>query len=364
VAQNSDPDSGLAVNVSIAPDFDAVNIENLITLTFSSLNERPVVNYEITNNRSTGTARFLIETFIRSENQGLILRSSQNPNTVFEMEAKEVLRFSNLDIIRGTIPGQSGDVKFDFVLTNRGRQLLSRLNEGAVADEDRFYVDVRILPENDYKAEPVASASAEIETSVPEAYLEIRGHGPTLDALSTIEAGSRLPPLRWVAPENQQYRLIVAVDEGGSNGAERVIENRFNREFDPRSVTDPQENILIDVVIGETEFDLPGAITQLIVPGNDYVWQVGAEIATLKQNIQIKSDIWRFSIPEADTVNEELIAILSEMLGEDKVDDMVDQGYELEQVELGGEVYSAEEAVVILREMLLKIRNRRATIGE
>ncbi|PWN05335.1 hypothetical protein [Rhodohalobacter mucosus] len=363
-AQNSDPDSGLSVNVSIAPDFDAVNIENLITLTFSSLNEKPVVNYEIANNRSSGTARFLIETFIRSENEGLILRSSQNPNTVFEMDAGEILRFSNLDIIRGTIPGQSGDVKFDFVLTNRGRQLLSRLNEGAVVDEDRFYVDVRILPEDDYQAEPVASSSAEIETSVPDVYLEIRGHGPTLNALSALESTDNLPSLRWVAPQNQRYRLILASVDESSGAAENVLENRFRSEFNPRSVTDLRENILLDVLVDETEFQVPGAIEQQLVPGNDYVWQVGAEIATLKQTMQVKSDVWRFTIPEPDTVNEELISILSEILGEDKVDDMVNQGYELQQVELGGEVYSAEEAVVILREMLQKIRNRRATIGE
>lgn len=364
MAQNSDPDSGLTVNVSIASDFDAVNIENLITLTFSSLNEKPVVNYEIANNRSSGTARFLIETFIRSENEGLILRSSQNPNTVFEMEAGEVLRFSNLDIISGNIPGQTGDIKFDFVLTNRGRQLLSRLNEGAVADEDRFYVDVTILHEDDDQAEPAASASAEVETSVPEAYLEIRGHRPTLDDLAALEPDSELPPLRWVAPQNQRYRLIVAMPVEGPGSAEKVLENRFNREFNPRFVTDPQENVLLDVLVDETGFTVPGAITQQLVPGNDYVWQVGAVIATLKQNMQVKSDIWRFSIPEADTVHEELISILSEILGEDKVDEMVEQGYELQQIELGGEVYTAEEAVVILREMLQKIRNRRATIGE
>jgi hypothetical protein len=363
MAQNSDPDSGLNVNVSIAPDFDAVNIENLITLTFSSLNEQPVVNYEITNSRPSGTSRFLIETFIRSENEGLILRSSQNPNTVFEMQAGEVLRFSNLDIIRGTIPGQSPVVKFDFVLTNRGRQLLSSLNKGAVADRDRFYVDVRILPEDDYHGVPVASASAEIETTVPEAYLEIRGHQPTLNALSSLEPDSRLPVLRWNAPPNQRYRLVLAGSEGGSGNAERVLQNRFDKEFDPQSVTDPQENVLLDVLVDETEFAIPGAITQLLLPGNDYVWQVGTEIATIKQTMQVKSDIWRFSIPEADTINEEIISILSEILGEDKVDEMVDQGYELQQIELGGEVYSAEDAVVVLREMLQKIRNRRATIG-
>ena len=334
MAQNSDPDSGLNVEVSIAPDFDAVNIENLITLTFSNLNEKPVVNYEITNSRTSGTARFLMDTFIRSENEGLILRSSQNPNTVFEMQAGEVLRFSNLDIIRGTIPGQSPNVKFDFVLTNRGRQLLSRLNEGAVTDEDRFYVDVRILPENDYQAEPVASSSAEIETSVPDVYLEIGGHRATLNALANLEPNSTLPPLRWVAPQNQRYRLVLAEVGGSSANAERVLQNRFNREFNPQSVTDPRENVLLDIMLDETEFAVPGAIAQLFVPGNDYVWQVGAEIATMKQNMQVKSDIWRFSIPEPDTVNEELISILSEMLGEDKVDEMVNQGYELQQVEL------------------------------
>ena len=363
MAQNAGPDRGLEVNVSMSPEFDAVNIENLITLTFTSVNDVPAVTYEITHTGLSGPTRFLMETLLRSESEGLILRSTQNPATLFEMEPGEVLRFNNLDIIRGTIPGQSENIKFDFVLTNRGRQLLSKLNKGAVADEDRFYVDVRILPENNEFSEPIAAAGADIETNVPYEFLDIEPHQPTLDSLSTLEPESNIPVLRWQAPENQSYRLIVARVEPVSGSGERILENRFEQEFNPLSVTEPQEGILLDVVVNDTEFTVPEAITPLFVPGGEYVWQVGTEITTLKKNLSIRSDIWRFSIPEIDLLNREIISILSEILGEDKVEEMIEQGYELEQIELGGEVYSAEEAVVILREMLQKIRNRRATIG-
>jgi hypothetical protein len=363
LAQDTDPDGGLVAHVTIAPEFDAVNIENLITLTFSSRNEAPAVIYEISNTNSSGSARFLIETLITSESTGLMLRATQNPNTHLQIGAGETIRFSNLDIIRGTIPGQTEQIKFDFVLTNSGRNLISMLNNGVVTDDDRFNVEVRLTPESGNE-QPGAVTVASIETSIPAEYRRIEADEQTVAELSELVPGEPLPVFRWTGPANRQYRLIITEAGEESGSVTGRLENRFNREFNPESVTDPGESILLDVVVNGTEFTIPAVIQQNVVPGSSYAWQVETEIITLRQTLNVKSDIRQFTVPEPDDVNSELIALLSELIGEEKVEQMVNEGYELQQIELGDEVYTAEEAVEILRDMLQKIRNRRATIGE
>lgn len=376
MGQESDPNGGLTVNIQPSPEFDAVNLENLITLTFSSQNEQPVLNFEIINNDGIGSASFLMNTHIRSENSGLILESRQNPESYFRIEAGDTLRFSNLDMIRGSLPGQSESIKFDFTLTNRGRNLLSNLYNGAIADDDQYLIDVQLVSVQNSDSDSdsdsdsgsdrslASSSTALIESELPEFYTRISADPQALDALSQLNLDEEQPVFRWVAPSDLRYRLIVADNNDVSGDITETLNGRFSMDFDPELAFNPDGSIIMDIFVEGTEFVMPAVLAAILEPGSEYAWQVSAEVVTLRQKLNIKSEIWTFEVFKEDEVNEQLIALLSELLGEDKVDQMIEDGYELQQIELGGEVYNAGEAVEILREMLQKIRNRRATIGE
>jgi hypothetical protein len=360
VQSQPDPDRALELNVRVAPEFEAVNLENLITLTFSNQNNRPVLFYEISNPEGSGDVEFLMETRIVSEMLGTILESTQNPNTRLLIRDGQTMRFTNIDIIWGTISGQAVRPRFDFRLTSEGRNLLNKLNSGAVPDADIFSVEVSLLRAGNSAAELVSSET-ELETNIPRLYQTI-GPDPSNQAfLRDLDLDEQVPEFRWSGPDSQRYRLIVVKADSRQQAGNRLY-SRFAEAFNPDRFHEPGDNIILDVVTGNRTFVAGNDLSSVFEPGSQYYWQVGTTITTVRSEREVRSDVWEFTTK--DVIIEELITLLSFLLGEERVQQMIQEGYVLDQIELGGETYTAEEAVEVLREMRRKIENRRATIGE
>lgn len=358
-----DPDGGLELQVRLAPEFEAVNLENLITLTFSNQNNRPVLHYEISNPEGTGVVEFLMDTRIMSERLGTLLESTQNPSTRLRIGDGQTMRFTNIDIIWGTISGQAARPRFDFTLTSEGRNLLNKLNSGAVPDADVFYVDVQLRKAGDTagSSELLVASELELETDIPRSYQAIDADPVNQAFLENLNLDEEIPEFRWAGPENQRYRLIVVSGTGSEEAAGR-LNSRFAQSFDPSRFHEPEQEILLDVMTGNRFFVADNDLAGIFEPGSGYYWQVATTVTTVRSEREIRSDVWSFST--MDPVMDELISLLSFLLGEERVQQMIEDGYELDVIELGGVTYTAEEAVPVLREMQRRIQNRRATIGE
>jgi len=360
VQSQPDPDRALELNVQLAPEFEAVNLENLITLTFNNQHNRPVLLYEISNPEGAGDVEFLMDTRIVSEVLGTIIESTQNPSTRLVIRDGQTMRFSNIDVIWGTISGQSVRPRFDFRLTSKGRDLLNQLQSGAVPDADIFSVEL-VLKDADNHSAKLSSIETELETGIPRLFRTIGPVSSNQAFLRNIDLENQVPEFRWSGPERHRYRLIV-VEANGRQQAEARLSRRFAQPYNQNRFHEPGENIILDVMTANRVFAAGDNLRSVFEPGSQYYWQVGTTITTVRSQRDIRSNVWDFTTKEAST--NELIALLTFMIGEERVQQMVNEGYVLDRIELGDEIYSAEEAVNVLREMRNKIENRRATIGE
>lgn len=350
----------ISIDLQFNDEFSAENLVDLITLTFNSSYQIPVMFYEIENRLNEQTQELFTEITVRSENIGDLLTSRQDINTGLRIAAGETIRFSNLDIIRGAVPGVAGQSKFDFSLSSEARDILSALRDGAVIGDDLFTVEMKLFDENNPE-EAIVMNSINFETRLSEEEISIRSDDVAISRLSNIDLRAENPSFQWGGLENQSYRLVI-VAAGEEANAEQLLANRFNKEYSPDNIRDLSENVYLDVLTRGNTFELPEALINALEQGKDYAWQVQSNVRTTSDTVQVKSDIWQFSTNKV--LDDELIDLLTTFFGRTKVQQMLDDGLQLHRIELEGQVYNAEEAIEVLREMKQKINNNRAKIGD
>jgi hypothetical protein len=357
----ADPERGIMIDLEFAPEFQASGLANLITLTFNSSDQTPVLLYTLTNASEADIEQFYLEVAVKSENTGDLLLSRQNSNYGIRIPAGASISFTNLDIIRGTVPGVQGQSKFDFSLTSDARNMLAALRAGAPVDDDRFVVDVKVFKSDGSGERYLSSGSVEFETTLSPDEIAITPAPESNNRLSNIDLRNEKPMFEWHGLEHLTYRLvIVSTDE--ERNVEEDLNRRFSRQYSPSNVRDLSENVYLDILIRGNVFELPEDLADVLEQGRCYAWQVRSSVRTTHGSVEVASDIWHFSTNKV--LDDELIDLLSALFGHERVQRMVDNGLQLHKIELEGKVYAAHEAVEVLREMKQKINNNRATIGE
>lgn len=350
----------VTIDLQFNDEFEAENLVDLITLTFNSSTQSPVIFFEIENRGNEQTEELFAEIIVRSKNMGDLLTSRQSLNNGFVIPPGESIEFSNLDMIRGVIPGVSEGVRFDFSLSSKARDILSALRDGAVIGDDLFEVEVKLFSESNAQ-NYLASNLAEFETVLSQDQISIRPDDDANERLSNIDLRAEKPSFEWQGRQNQTYRLVVVA--GGENvDSGTLLNNRFNKEFSPNSTRDLSENVYLDIIVRGNSFELPDGLINSLEQGKDYAWQVQSDVRTTRDTVQVRSDIWTFSTNRV--LDDELIDLLTTFFGRDRVQQMLNEGLQLHRIELEGQVYNAEEAIEVLREMRQKINNNRAKIGD
>jgi hypothetical protein len=354
--------SEVVIELEFAADFDKANLEDLITLTFNSRTQAPVMFYQIENQSQEVIDRLYAEIHVRSESFGSLLVSKQRSELGVTIPAGESIRFSNLDIIGGTVPGTGTNSKFDFELTDQGRNILSAIRNGALIGDDRYIVEVKLYKGRvpDDGAGYLSSNSIDFETRLSAEEINIRTDNEANSRLSNIDLRSETPTFQWGGLSSQVYRLVVVGEREGID-VEQSLNSRFNREHSSDNIRDTSENVYLDILTRGNVFELPESLVNSLEQGRNYAWQVRSNIRTTHGSIPVESDIWRFSTNKV--LDDELIDLLSSLFGRERVERMVNEGLQLHSIELDGEVYTAEEALVVLREMKQKIINNNAKVG-
>lgn len=356
--KNIDP-----VRLTVEADFDQAFLADLFTFTMSSVSGQPLFYYTL-QNQTDSPQQVKLRTSVSSDNHGRLVSAAQNGSTPITIPAGETIRFTNLDIINKTVPGTDENIYFNFTLNSSGRNLYTRLLQGAIPGNDRFVVETIIRD-----AESGAAVSGafeghtlELPTRIPEDALQIGVEDTTavgIDRQSVVLNGST-PRFSWTGMENIPYRLVVAKVTRG-NDASRLIESRFSQPFTERSNRDLQNNIVLDVQVTGNEYSVPQALSGNIGPGYEYIWQVRGMLPTTDGSVEISSDLRSFTT--GISVEQELYQLLVHFFGEDRVSQMINEGMELHRLELDGVTYSAKEAVEYLNQIKDKIEENRAAVG-
>lgn len=363
LSASTDRDSDVRINVTFSETFDSQNLAALITHPFSRTVEEPIVIYEIENNTDQNYSQLFLEIVVESNAYGRLITSTQNSSSGIEIEAGSKIQFTNLDIVAESVPGVTGLAKFDFELGSEARNLLNLLNGGAPVGDDRYTVKATVYSFDAIVNERtmLAESITEYVTSLQRDRLTINTNRESVERLSNIDLREERPAFQWDGLENQVFRLVVVQDRDGID-VEQSLNQRFNQPFAADQIRDVSQNVYLDVLTRGNQFELPNNLVNTLEQGKNYAWQVRSNVRTTTSSFEVASEIWRFSTNRV--LDTELIDLLSRLMGRAKVQQLLDSGLQLHRIELDGEVYTAEEAVVLLREMTNKINNNKARVGE
>ncbi len=363
LSASTDRDNDIRINVTLSDTFDSQNLAGLITHPFNREVGEPIVIFEIENDTDQNYSQLFLEIIVESDAYGRLITSTQNSSNGIEVEAGSRIQFSNLDIVAESVPGVSGSAKFDFEMGSEARDLLNLLNRGALVGDDRYTVKATIytLNESGNARNLHAESSVEYVTSLQREQLTINPNRESVERLSNIDLREERPAFEWDGLENQVFRLVVVEDRDGID-VEQSLNQRFSQSFVADEIRDIAQNVYLDVLTRGNQFELPENLVNALEQGKNYAWQVRSNVRTTTSSIEVASEIWRFSTNRV--LDTELIDLLSRLMGRAKVQQLLDRGLQLHRIELDGEVYTAEEAVVLLREMTNKINNNKARVGE
>ncbi len=347
---------------SIEKNLEQEHLAKLLNLNTRNTLNSPVIFYSIQNINADSDRQVFLEVQVTSEHYGELYKSVQNKNTPLTIAAGDSVRFSDLDIINGNVPGIEGEPKFDFVLSSNGRTVLSRINQGAALDDHTYTIEASLLAKTDDADETtkIAADSTIFETSLQKEKLTISVDEEANDKLSNINFSRDTPVFSWDGRDDLTYRLVVVRKHKDVDHVE-VLNNRFNTPFAENNIHDPENYVYLDVNYQGNNFSLPDEYRDLIDPGHYYVWQVRGNYPTITSEIEISTDTASFITGKS--IEGELMELLTIFLGRETVEQKVRDGVQFHTLNINGIEHTAHEAVEYLRNLKSKIDKRQATIG-
>lgn len=316
-------------------------------LTFTEDGDVSVQQYRLLNSGSSAVDLYL--SFQIMSNDGrLLIEGKQDQNRPFTIPAESSSEFSNLDLARGVMPGAEGESAFSYSLTDEGLRLLRELRGGSVPSGKEFIVETTIVTA--YGDQSVARSS--FEAGHPSDWFRIIPDEEANSRLSNIDIRSERPLFSWNAPTGHTYELKVVMSNPDEDPVALLAgSGELNRD-----------RLVMRTEVDGTRFVVPDNELQNFRQGRDYAWQVSTMVQTTNGEIEVKSAVREFTLN--NYLEDEILELLVKLMGEQRVQRMLDNGMQLRTITLDGVEYRAEEAVELLREMVQKINRNRAAIGE
>lgn len=347
---------------TIEKTLEQEQLSDLLNLNSSNKLNQPLIFYTIQNNTTDNDKQVVMDIHISSDVYGELYRTTQSRNTPINVAAGDSIRFSDLDIINGNVPGIDGSPQFDFVLSSSGRTIISRLYRGAAIDDHSYKIQATLsaVSVDSVEAKKIAEDSTNFETTLKSDQLSIAFDEEANNNLSDINFSSDNPVFKWSGRDDLTYRLVVVHNQKDINAIDK-LSARFNTPHSDNNIHDPDNHVYLDVKFEGTAYPLPNQYRNLIEPGHEYVWQVKGIYPTVSSEVEISTEPAYFVTGK--NIEGELLELLTTFLGSEKVKQISENGLQLHKLEINGIEYTAHEAVKYLRELKLKINRQQATIG-
>jgi len=318
--------------------------------------------FQITaENRSRGILRnnFVILE-IHSEAFGTILTAEQSSSGFFSLNPGGQITFSNLSITEISNLEIKGEPEFDLVITSNGRKLIQNLRRGYLITDDLFTLNVRIDQDIMDNRETVTQESVSFETALSERELVIETDREVVAELMSLNVSNEAPEFSWSGEQNRPYRLVI-VDTDRAQNADALFSERFASEHSESDIRDEQAGVVLDVIAGESSYQIPDRFAGLFEPGKTYAWQVQSTKQTVLDNfVQAYTD--RLEFTTSFPIEGEIRELLVKIFGEERTNEFIENGLLLDQIQVDGATYSKDEVLQILREMSEKIGNNQLKV--
>jgi hypothetical protein len=356
-AQNGSIEVELSASVNSTPEA----LMDLLTLSFDTILPEPFLVGTIRNKSSETAHRLYMDIIVSSRNEGVLLHSFHETLLSFSIPGNDFVSFNDKEIASGSFSGSSAGGRFNFLLTERGQRMINRLQRGLLLPADHFTIEVKLSEGAAARNGGIliSSNSVTFDLDLLGAAAKITAPERVVEQLSNIDLTQEEPQFMWSGLAGQSYRLVV-IEDTPNNNVELLLEYAFGRS-NPDSIRTQLTNFeYLDVIVKGNSYTMPASLSKQLDQGKNYVWQVRSKIETPNGAQEVKSDIWRFTVNQI--IKDEVTDLLIQIYGQSKVDQMMQQGLQLDEIEIDGKVYKGQNAVRYLRELVEKINQKKATV--
>ncbi|MEX2435523.1 MAG: hypothetical protein WD735_02500 [Balneolaceae bacterium] len=339
----------------------ADQITELLLMPVQSDLQDPVLQIELINDTDETLQDLYLEISIGSENFEELLQISLNENSPFIMESGANIQFTNKELAERSISGMAGNQQFDFVISESARRLINSIQQGITPLPDRFLLDVSVYQNNPESngGNEIASEAVAFDVDVLSQKLMITASETGIENLSNLDLRVDRPVFQWNGNPDQTYRLVVVEDTPEKN-EQALLRQSFNQALNDTERTNLNEFEYLDVLVTGDRYEYPAERNKPLEHGKDYAWQVQTTVLTPNGEQTVTSDIWKFSLHTL--IEAEVRDLLVTLFGNEKVEQMIANGMQLDQIEIGDTVYTNNEAVEYLKDLVSKVDENKVVI--
>ncbi|MEX0719428.1 MAG: hypothetical protein WD059_02090 [Balneolaceae bacterium] len=354
----------LSLEIELSPVLENSQILSLTGLGLDTDGSGPVLLSGFLENISNETLdNLFFDVEIHAAKVGTIVELTQKSSQPFALRPNQSAYATNNDLANGRIPGIETSINFNGGLTSAGDDLINNLEGSTTLPRDTYTVKISVFQvTNATGRQELVSTSASVggggsSFDASEVYLKSPG-----DVVGTeSEITNPYPQFSWEGEPNTTYRLLV-VEANGEDSPQSLLQSA--KSSGPLSLGGSLlefENM--DVMIEGDTYQFPSSGVQSLKRGQQYYWQVITTLQVSRDTEERSSEIWSFQLASNDggmvTVPEDrnVIEALVQLIGQEQYDRLKDGGFDLEGVEVDGQVYSGPIAAQQLEMIYQKIQD-------
>tara|TARA_Y200000002_G_scaffold32204_1_gene23756 strand:- start:21382 stop:22596 length:1215 start_codon:yes stop_codon:yes gene_type:complete len=356
----------VTLEFSLSPILEQAQVLGLSSLGVDTEGGGPVIiSGSLVNNTTERLENLYFEFDVEAASYGVLARIRQQAAYPFSLSPGQVIFATNNDIQNEEIPGIPDRMKFDGGLTSTGENFVEDLS-GTTLPNDQYSFAVRIYQVTEEgRREILANETIQLGGNildggvVDELTILLRTPGDLVGAEAAIT--NPIPQLSWEGDASLTYRVLV-VSGNGSDSPESLLESAKSSE-----ATDMGGSLLqfeyLDQNIRGNSLQYPTNGVQALVPGQTYYWQVVTSMNTALGLNEVVSEIWEFTLVDPGSesnvveVDQETVEALVQLVGQDTYNLLLETGYNFENIEIDGQVYTGVIGVQKILELIEKFQN-------
>lgn len=360
------------LDVTVEPILQKAQMVELITLTNpGSSGASRLLTIHVSNLSEMNADDLFLDIEVSSTREGTMMVSFQRNDIPFGLSAGETATISNIDISNGRLPNLSVKATFDGRLTAAGRDMLNRLQGMVTLPPDEYTVLVRLYKRNNSRNGGLLMgvATATFGENLIDSDMSVFLLSPGDPAGAGASISNPFPEFRWEGVPRQNYRLVV-VEESRDEDPQSLIESALSTPPSQGGRDRLLDYELLDVRVDGTNYQYPSSGSKPLVNGKTYYWQVFTELQTASGTRERASEIWSFTMRDSQQsvsgvdLDDELKMLLIPILGVEKTNRIIREGFALIEIEIDGQVLSGEAAKEELMELLDKMRSNKIKLTE
>lgn len=296
---------------------------------------------------------------IESDEIGRIVEIAQVSGRPFNLDPGQQVYTNNNNSADG-LPGIEEALLFNREFTQRGRDFYNELQGSSSLPADTYRVRVEVY-QGSVNGELLASQTDEVETSAVEDVRDFYLLSPGDELGSESVVSNQYPNFQWQGETGIRYRLIV-VESKSDESPQSLMEGALSTDPIQSTGSSAGGSLLdyemLDVIVDGSGFQYPSSGVQDLEPGTEYYWRVISQIETNAGVRERESEIWNFTLADVRKANaaeqsDETIRALENVLG-NRVEQLQQDGYSFESIEVEGQVLQSAEAVQKILELARK----------